>query len=250
MSTSQLVPFAAAGSGVCNFKAGDRVFSPFTTNCGACFYCRRQLTARCVGQKQLPALHRLPQCMRLPCHISSKGFHPSPPALSPCLQVRAIAAVWLSAGGQGLARRSGAVHQVCALLWAHFGCLHPLVSCHVVRQPLPATDAPALTWGSGTATAGVCRVPLADATLAHAPPELSDEEALLLGDIFSTGFFCADNASLPSLAAAARGSGDSSSSGGSTGSSRGDGSSRSSLPQAGTGEGAGAVPAGAAWWWR
>ena len=30
------------------FKMGDRVMSPFTINCGACFYCRRGLTSRWV----------------------------------------------------------------------------------------------------------------------------------------------------------------------------------------------------------
>lgn len=36
-----------AGPGVSKFKPGDRVMSPFTTCCGACFYCARGLTARC-----------------------------------------------------------------------------------------------------------------------------------------------------------------------------------------------------------
>lgn len=35
------------GSAVSRFHPGDRVVAPFTTNCGACFYCRRGLTARC-----------------------------------------------------------------------------------------------------------------------------------------------------------------------------------------------------------
>lgn len=42
---------------------------------------------------------------------------------------------------------------------------------------------------------------MADATLAHVPSDVSDEEALLLGDIFSTGFFAADNAGIAALAA-------------------------------------------------
>lgn len=33
--------------GATHFRKGDRVVSPFTTNCGTCFYCRRGLTARC-----------------------------------------------------------------------------------------------------------------------------------------------------------------------------------------------------------
>ena len=35
------------GSGVQALQAGDRVVAPFTTSCGACFYCTRGLTARC-----------------------------------------------------------------------------------------------------------------------------------------------------------------------------------------------------------
>lgn len=50
-------------------------------------------------------------------------------------------------------------------------------------------------------------VPMADATLAHAPADVSDEEALLLGDIFSTGFFCADSAGIAALAASSAGGG-------------------------------------------
>jgi threonine dehydrogenase-like Zn-dependent dehydrogenase len=36
-----------AGPGVSRFRPGDLVVSPFTTSCGACFYCRLGLTARC-----------------------------------------------------------------------------------------------------------------------------------------------------------------------------------------------------------
>jgi threonine dehydrogenase-like Zn-dependent dehydrogenase len=46
-------------------------------------------------------------------------------------------------------------------------------------------------------------VPTADATLAPIPPDLSDEQALLLGDIFSTAYFAADNAGIGHLAAEA-----------------------------------------------
>ena len=37
----------AVGSDVSGVATGDRVVSPFTTNCGNCFYCRSGLTARC-----------------------------------------------------------------------------------------------------------------------------------------------------------------------------------------------------------
>lgn len=38
----------AAGPGVTDLVEGQLVVSPFTTNCGGCFYCLRGLTARCV----------------------------------------------------------------------------------------------------------------------------------------------------------------------------------------------------------
>jgi threonine dehydrogenase-like Zn-dependent dehydrogenase len=53
------------------------------------------------------------------------------------------------------------------------------------------------------AQAEFVRVPLADARLAAVPAGLSDEEALLLGDVFSTGFFAADNAGIKEYAAEA-----------------------------------------------
>lgn len=39
-------------------------------------------------------------------------------------------------------------------------------------------------------------VPMADSTLVAIPEGVTDEEALLLGDVFSTGYFCADNAGI------------------------------------------------------
>lgn len=36
------------GKEVKALKVGDRVMSPFSTNCGQCFYCRKGLTSRCV----------------------------------------------------------------------------------------------------------------------------------------------------------------------------------------------------------
>lgn len=41
----------AAGESVRSIRIGDRVCAPFSTNCGACFYCRQGLTSRCeIGQ--------------------------------------------------------------------------------------------------------------------------------------------------------------------------------------------------------
>jgi 2-desacetyl-2-hydroxyethyl bacteriochlorophyllide A dehydrogenase len=37
------------GPAVTRFRPGDRVVSPFSVSCGACFYCRRALPARCVS---------------------------------------------------------------------------------------------------------------------------------------------------------------------------------------------------------
>jgi threonine dehydrogenase-like Zn-dependent dehydrogenase len=44
------------------------------------------------------------------------------------------------------------------------------------------------------AQAEYVRVPLADSTLVKSPEGLSEEQVLLTGDIFSTGYFCAENA--------------------------------------------------------
>lgn len=44
------------------------------------------------------------------------------------------------------------------------------------------------------AQAEYIRVPMADSTLVPLSNDLSDEKGLLLGDIFSTGYFCAENA--------------------------------------------------------
>jgi threonine dehydrogenase-like Zn-dependent dehydrogenase len=96
------------GHEVASFNTGDVVFSPFTTNCGQCFYCRRGLPCRCP-QGQL------------------------------------------------------------------FGWVQNGV-------------------GLQGAQAELVRVPLADSTLLALPEDVSPEEALLLGDVFSTGYFCADMA--------------------------------------------------------
>ncbi|RHZ55831.1 alcohol dehydrogenase family protein [Aspergillus thermomutatus] len=39
------------GSGVQHFKKGDHVVAPFTVNCGTCFYCRLEISSRCVNSK-------------------------------------------------------------------------------------------------------------------------------------------------------------------------------------------------------
>jgi len=93
------------GAGVSHVRRGDRVFSPFTTSCGRCFYCTSGLTARCE-QGQLFGWVQ-----------EGRGLH----------------------GGQ----------------------------------------------------AELVRVPLADTTLVRLPEGLSPEEGLLLGDVLSTGYFCA-----------------------------------------------------------
>lgn len=46
------------------------------------------------------------------------------------------------------------------------------------------------------AQAGYIRVPLADSTLLPLSNDLNEKKGLLLGDIFSTGYFCADNAGI------------------------------------------------------
>jgi len=96
------------GRDVTAHKSGDRVFSPFTTSCGRCFYCSRGLSARC-DSGQLYG--------------------------------------WVQ---EGVGLHGGQAERV--------------------------------------------RVPLADSTLVAIPEGVTDEEALLLADVFPTGYFCARNA--------------------------------------------------------
>jgi len=93
---------AGAGS---RWKKGDRVFTPFTTNCGDCFYCTAGLTCRCTRGQLFG---------------------------------------WVE-GGSGL-------------------------------QGLQAEYA---------------RIPLANSTLMAIPEGIRTEDALLLGDVLSTGYFAA-----------------------------------------------------------
>ncbi|CAG8559412.1 3063_t:CDS:2 [Ambispora leptoticha] len=95
------------GLDVKNFEIGDRVLSPFTTNCGECFYCIRGVTCRCEKGKLYGWI------------VNGDGIH-------------------------------------------------------------------------GAQTEYV-RVPLADSTLVKCPEEISNIEALLAGDVLSTGLFCAEN---------------------------------------------------------
>ena len=50
------------------------------------------------------------------------------------------------------------------------------------------------------AQAQFIRVPMADSTLVPLSNDLSEEKGLLLGDVFSTGYFCADNVSVKPIA--------------------------------------------------
>ena len=98
------------GDSVSKLDVGDRVYAPFTTNCGDCFYCNSGLTARCT---------------------SGQLFG------------------WVE-NGEGL--NGGQSEYV--------------------------------------------RVPLADGTLKKVPDSVSDASALLLGDNFSTGYYCAEMAEI------------------------------------------------------
>ena len=96
------------GSEVKNFVVGDLVVSPFTSNCGECYFCRIGLTARCI-------------------HSQLFG--------------------WVE---NGIGLEGGQAEYV--------------------------------------------RVPLANSTLVKIPNQILPEQAMLAGDILSTGYFCADMA--------------------------------------------------------
>lgn len=91
-------------------RKGDLVFCPFTTNCGTCFYCQKNLPCRCISG-QLFGWRQ-----------NGVGLH----------------------GGQ----------------------------------------------------AEYIRVPLAESTLLKIPPPILPEEALLMGDVLATGYFCAEMAEI------------------------------------------------------
>lgn len=98
------------GKSVKTLRAGDLVMSPFTTNCGSCYYCLNGLTCRCVKGQLYGWVEK------------GEGL----------------------AGGQ----------------------------------------------------AGFVRVPMAESTLMKIPEGVTAEEGLLLGDIISTGFYCARQAEI------------------------------------------------------
>jgi len=98
------------GSSVRKLATGDRVYAPFSTSCGECFYCTRGLTSRCVHSQLFG------------WRSKGRGLH----------------------GGQ----------------------------------------------------AEFVRVPQADGTLAKVPDGLNAGSALLLGDNFSTGYYCAEMAAI------------------------------------------------------
>ena len=96
------------GSAVNQVAVGDRVYTPFTTNCGDCYYCNQGLTCRCPSGQLFGWIE------------NGDGLH----------------------GGQS----------------------------------------------------EFVRVPLANGTLKRVPDPVSDASALMLGDNFSTGFYCAEMA--------------------------------------------------------
>ena len=105
------------GSDVEGLKPGDRVLSPFTVNCGKCFFCKRNIPARCV-------------------HSFCFGF--------------------VSEEGNGLEGSQAELVRV------------PLASSTLLALPAQRNDG----------------------------AELADEEALFLGDIFSTAYSTAEGGSI------------------------------------------------------
>lgn len=145
-----------AGPAVHKFKPGDRVMSPFTVNCGQCWFCQRGLTARRAPAFPLPS--------SLPANAQRAGCPSASSLLMHCSPGHAAhprVAVALAKQTRGqlpcccLASRRCERSQLFG--WVEGGC------------------------GLHGAQAEYVRVPMADATLAPAPGDVSDEEALLLG---------------------------------------------------------------------
>ena len=117
----------AVGSMVDSKKiaVGDRVYVPFSTNCGDCYYCHAGLTSRCESGQLF-------------------GWRNARPDLD---------------------------------------------------APVPAGFDPEAVGLHGCQSEFV-KVPMAAATLKRLPDSVSDEQGLLLGDNFSTGYFCAEMAEI------------------------------------------------------
>ena len=67
-----------AGAAVARFREGARVVAPFTTSCGACFYCKQGLTCRCErGQlrhiRRLADVDKIAGCQGVA--IPGDGYH-------------------------------------------------------------------------------------------------------------------------------------------------------------------------------
>src|SRR5262249_7055732 len=70
------------GKDVTGFQKGDRVVSPFTTNCGKCFYCERKLPARCVRSEGFGFTIPGPQAEFVRVPLASSTLMKIPPGLA------------------------------------------------------------------------------------------------------------------------------------------------------------------------
>ncbi|HEX5760544.1 MAG TPA: alcohol dehydrogenase catalytic domain-containing protein, partial [Thermoanaerobaculia bacterium] len=107
----------ATGRAVAGFRLGDLVVSPFTTSCGACFYCAIGLTARCVRGQLLGwvedgrGLHGAQaELVRVPLADSTLVRVPEGAALEEALLAGDVLATgWFAAESAGAAGRTLAV---------------------------------------------------------------------------------------------------------------------------------------------
>jgi threonine dehydrogenase-like Zn-dependent dehydrogenase len=70
-------------------------------------------------------------------------------------------------------------------------------SCFYCKRGFSSRCAHSQLYGSAVLDGGQAeyvRVPLADSTLFHAPPEIDEKKLVLMADIFPTGYFAASNA--------------------------------------------------------
>ncbi|KAF6258722.1 chaperonin 10-like protein [Scenedesmus sp. NREL 46B-D3] len=126
---------------------GDRVMSPFTTSCGACFFCGSGLTCRC----------------------------------SHAQGARCFGWVGEAAGGEAAAPGAGLQGS----------------QAQYVRVPLADGTLVKVDAQRGGGSDSCCTVTIQARRDAMQVPEgVTDEECILLGDILSTAFFCADQASI------------------------------------------------------
>jgi len=187
------------GSEVTGLSMGDRVMCPFTCSCSSCFYCSKGKTCRCLHpEAQLfgwlsEPVSRWQGSARLPSCDTGYGSSVLQSSMvwsyargSARLTVLITCTNSPTEGGRCCTHRAEwQSSSVCARAPSiiHPGQGEQSVPPHpTVQHQTPRHTTPHHTTHHTTP----------HRTTPQVPPDVSDDQALLLGDILSTAFFCTD----------------------------------------------------------